>query len=186
MSPPEFVPFPKMPRLSREVLITEKIDGTNAQIWINDDGSEIVAGSRSRWITPAEDNFGFARWVEDNRIELLRLGPGRHFGEWWGSGIQRGYGLPKGEKRFSLFNLSRWADDEARPACCHVVPLLWRGVFDQRAVKDCLDDLEMFGSHAARGFMKPEGVVIFHVQGNFGLKKTILKDEEPKGISESA
>jgi hypothetical protein len=79
--------------------------------------------SRSRWITPDDDNFGFAAWVEANRDELLTLGPGRHFGEWWGSGIQRGYGLPKGEKRFSLFNVSRWG--ESRPACCHVVPVLY-------------------------------------------------------------
>ena len=29
-----FVPFPKMARLRRDILITEKIDGTNAQIVI--------------------------------------------------------------------------------------------------------------------------------------------------------
>ena len=29
--------------------------------------------------------------------------------------------------------------------------------------------------------MKPEGVVIFHPQGNVGFKKTIEKDEEWKG-----
>ncbi len=61
-------------------------------------------GSRTRWITAQDDNHGFARWVEGNKQELLKLGAGRHFGEWWGSGIQRGYGLQKGEKRFSLFN----------------------------------------------------------------------------------
>ena len=52
--------------------------------------------------------FGFARWVETNRERLITLlGPGLHFGEWWGSGIQRGYGLTKGDKRFSLFNVER-------------------------------------------------------------------------------
>lgn len=40
----------------------------------------------------------------------------------------------------------------------------------------------MGGSVAAPGFMKPEGIVIFHVQGNFGLKKTLEKDEVPKGM----
>jgi hypothetical protein len=29
--------------------------------------------------------------------------------------------------------------------------------------------------------MKPEGIVVFHVAGNVGFKKTIEKDEEPKG-----
>jgi len=79
----EFIEFPKMARLSRECFITEKIDGTNAQVHITDDG-EIYAGSRSRWITPQDDNFGFAKWVESNRDELIKLGVGSHFGEWWG------------------------------------------------------------------------------------------------------
>jgi hypothetical protein len=43
----EFAEFPKMARLSRECIITEKIDGTNAQICITDDGQMLV-GSRTR------------------------------------------------------------------------------------------------------------------------------------------
>lgn len=169
----EFQEFPKMPRLSREVIITEKIDGTNAQVFITEDG-QILAGSRTRWITPELDNFGFAAWVRDNAADLLALGPGRHFGEWWGSGIQSGYGLSKGEKRFSLFNVSRWG--ESRPACCHVVPVLYRGIFDTAAVDACLEDLRVNGSRAAPGFMRPEGVVVFHVAGNCGFKKTLGND----------
>jgi hypothetical protein len=172
----EFLEFPKMPRLSREIIVTEKIDGTNAQIGIADDGT-IYAGSRSRWITPEDDNHGFARWVAEHADELRELGPGRHFGEWWGSGIQRRYGLS--EKRFSLFNVGRWSD--VRPACCHVVPVLFRGVFDIAEVDICLADLRDEGSQAAPGFMRPEGVVVFHVAGNVGFKKTIERDEMPKG-----
>lgn len=103
-----FVEFPKLARAARQCIITEKIDGTNAQVYISDDGFTMKVGSRTRWITPQDDNFGFAAWVEANREELMKLGPGRHYGEWWGSGIQRAYGLPKGERRFSLFNVSRW------------------------------------------------------------------------------
>lgn len=180
----EFEAFPKIARLSREIIVTEKIDGTNAQVWVSDDGSELRAGSRSRWITAAEDNFGFARWVADHRDELLTLGPGRHFGEWWGSGIQRGYSLPKGEKRFSLFNISRWGEE--RPACCHVVPVLYRGEFSQIAIGRSLHRLQDGGSVAAPGFMKPEGVIIFHVAANIGFKKTLEKDEEPKSLARGA
>jgi len=114
--------------------------------------------------------------------ELLLLGPGRHFGEWWGNGIQRGYGLPKGEKRFSLFITSRWSDDAVRPACCHVVPILRTGIFDTDMVRDALFHLEKDGSCAAPGFMNPEGVIIFHVAGNLMFKKTIKNDESPKGM----
>src|SRR5271170_4782953 len=103
-----FVEFPKIARYSREVVCSEKIDGSNGQIYINDTMTEVFAGSRSQWITPEQDNFGFARWVAENKEELLKLGPGSHFGEWWGAGIQRRYDLK--EKRFSLFNTHRWSD----------------------------------------------------------------------------
>lgn len=175
----EFKEFPKIARLSREVIITEKIDGTNAQVFISEDGN-IIAGSRTRWITSQDDNYGFAKWVEENKDELLKLGIGRHFGEWWGSGIQRGYNLQKGEKRFSLFNVSRWNDSELRPKCCHVVPVLYQGLFDTNKINECLDLLKEKGSIASPGFMRPEGIVVFHIAGNIGFKKTIEKDDVPK------
>ena len=174
----EFEPFPKMARLSREIIVTEKIDGTNAQIFIGEDGSFLV-GSRTRWITPEMDNHGFARWAFENRDALMELGPGRHFGEWWGSGIQRRYGL--NEKRFSLFNVTRWGEE--RPACCHVVPLLHQGEFSQLAINDALSKLESEGSVAAPGFMKPEGVAVYHVAARVGFKKTIEKDDVPKSLA---
>ena len=72
----DFQGFPKIARLSREVIVTEKLDGTNAQVLIGEDGS-IRAGSRSRWITPQDDNYGFAKWVAENEAELWKLGPGQ-------------------------------------------------------------------------------------------------------------
>ncbi len=174
----EFIPFPKMPRLSRNVIITEKIDGTNACIYISENG-DFLTGSRTRWITPDDDNHGFSKWAHANREELMALGHGQHFGEWWGSGIQRTYGLT--EKRFSLFNVSRWADDAVRPACCHVVPTLAHGIFNSVMVEMQLDILQSTGSKAAPGFMKPEGIIIYHVAAGIGFKKTIEKDHEYKG-----
>lgn len=175
----EFQGFPKIARLSREIVITEKIDGTNAQVLITEEG-DVIAGSRTRIITPEQDNFGFAKWVQDNREELLKLGPGRHFGEWWGQGIQRKYGLD--EKRFSLFNVSRWDDPEVRPACCHVVPVLFRGNFNTQRVGDAIRRLKRHGSVAAPGFMDPEGVIVYHTASNVMFKKTIKNDEVPKAL----
>lgn len=193
----EFKDFPKIARLTREVIVTEKIDGTNAQIYISYDGS-MMFGSRTRWITPDDDNYGFAAWASDNRDELLKLGPGRHFGEWWGSGIQRKYGL--NEKRFSLFNVQRWAlhgtvpesyptadprvfkTQDVLPFCCGLVPVLYRGMFDTSEIDLCIDRLRNHGSVAAPGFMRPEGVVVFHTAGNVGFKKTLEKDDMPKGV----
>jgi hypothetical protein len=173
----DFVEFPKIYRLSREIVITEKIDGTNGCIAISDDGTEMQVGSRSRWLMWDADNFGFHAWAQAHKDELLTLGPGRHYGEWWGSGIQRRYGL--NEKRFSLFNVSLW--NESRPACCGVVPILYRGEFRTEVIDSVLANLAANGSVAAPGFMKPEGVVIFHTQGNVAFKKTIEKDAEHKG-----
>ena len=174
----DFVPFPKMARLSREIIVTEKIDGTNAQVFVAEDG-RIMAGSRNRWVTPEDDNYGFAKWVKAHEDELRELGPGRHFGEWWGQGIQRNYSLT--EKRFSLFNVSRWG--EVRPACCHVVPVLFRGDFTQSAWATALNDLAKNGSVAAPGFMRPEGIIVFHVAANLGFKKTLERDHEPKSLA---
>ena len=194
----EFIEFPKIARYSREVAVTEKIDGTNSCIFISEDGSEFLTGSRTRWITPERDNHGFAQWAQEHRGELMGLGSGRHMGEWWGSGVQRGYGLVNGDKRFSLFNVSRWclngqvpqqipsADprvvkmQDVLPQCVGLVPVLWRGKFDDLDADRILADLVASGSHASPGFMRPEGIVIFHLAGCVGFKKTIEKDDEPK------
>ena len=175
----QFEPFEKMARLSRRVVVSEKIDGTNATVYVDDSG-RVFAGSRTRWITPADDNYGFAAWVASHATELCDLGPGLHRGEWWGQGIQRGYGIT--EKRFSLFNVIRWAD--SHPACCHVVPVLFDGIWDGTELAMVLSNLRLLGSEAAPGFMRPEGIVVFHVAGNVGFKKTLEKDEISKSQAE--
>ena len=174
----DFIPFPKIPRLKRGCVITEKLDGTNAQVVVGEDGS-VRAGSRSRWITPEDDNYGFARWVRDHEDELRELGPGQHFGEWWGAGIQRRYGLR--EKRFSLFNTGRWAEE--RPACCHVVPVLYSGDFSTNTVDHVLDTLRDVGSLAPPGFMDPEGVIVFMTAARHLYKVLLKNDELPKGVA---
>lgn len=192
-----FAAFEKIARIHRDVVITEKIDGTNGVIAIADDFDELCVGSRSQWITSEKDNFGFARWVKENEDEVRKLGPGYHYGEWWGGKIQRGYGLS--EKRFSLFNVARWGAPETRPACIGVVPTLYTGPLfvtpgfsptdDEApmvtsAVAAALGDLRRQGSRAAPGFMKPEGVVIFHTASQSLFKATLEKDEKPKGSLE--
>lgn len=188
----EFEPFGKIGRLKRDCLVTEKIDVSNAQIGIvplgNEDrpgritvrdGFEIFAGSRNRWLQPGKntDNFGFAGWVNDNADELAKLGEGRHFGEWWGLGIQRGYGLT--ERRFSLFNPYRWKDD-VRPSCCGVVPILYQGVFDSAAIEQAVVDLDNYGSVARPGFDKPEGIIVYHSATKTYFKRLLEGDEISK------
>jgi hypothetical protein len=175
--PAEFQPFPKIARLYRECIITEKIDGANSQIIVGEDGS-VACGSRSRLLSVEDDNFGFAAWVRDNEAYLFTLGPGAHFGEWWGSGIQRRYGIT--EKRFSLFNTSRW-NEETKPKCCHVVPVLATGIFSSLLIEGCMNRLRVEGSVAVPGCMRPEGIIIYHIASGMYFKATLERDEEWKG-----
>lgn len=175
----EFQAFPKLSRLFKMTgcTITEKIDGTNAGIYIDSEGN-IKAASRNKFITPEDDNYGFAKWVVANKDELLKLGPGVHHGEWWGHGIQRGYGVDS--KRFSLFNVQRWGrPDVVLPACVGLVPILARGEFSKEFVASTMTNLKTDGSHVAPGFMNPEGVVI-HIHGTDMLIKETFEYNEGK------
>lgn len=87
----DFVPFPKIPRLKREVCVTEKIDGTNAQVNI--------------------------RVINDPLINVSAV----------------------------------------------------------------MEKLRTLGSVAAPGFMKPEGIIVYHSAARSYFKMTLEKDSEPKG-----
>ena len=162
-----FKAWPKIPRLENEVYhITEKIDGTNGAIIIqpyedtclaaesfNGVTYGVWAQSRTRLITPENDNFGFAKWVKDNAEQLIAdLGVGYHYGEWWGNGIQRGYGLE--ERRFSLFNPTKYS------SVCHNIPeILTVDIMpDDHTLKHLL---VTHGSYIVPGYMRPEGLVIY-------------------------
>ncbi|MBA2707192.1 MAG: hypothetical protein H0U59_05245 [Gemmatimonadaceae bacterium] len=159
-----FQGFPKIPRLvNEEMVVTEKIDGTNAQVLVEPDG-DVWAGSRNRWLTPESDNFGFAGWVRDHKDQLRGLGVGRHFGEWWGLGIQRRYGVS--DKRFWLFR-----EREMRPECVGVVPEIYRGPAGDAKVADILAGLKKDGSRAVPGWMQPEGIVVHYLLSNARWKR---------------
>jgi hypothetical protein len=151
----------------------------------------MFAGSRNRWLKVGKqsDNNGFASWVKEHAEQLFDLGEGRHFGEWYGKGINRGYGLE--EKRWALFNVSKWQNknlllvDEKQsypPSCCEVVPILYEGMFDTSVVDYYLDKLAREGSVAVPGYLNAEGVCVFHTASGHYYKKTIENDQQPKGL----
>lgn len=190
---PGFVEFASIARLSRDIIVTEKIDGANAQVLVTPDG-QVIAGSRNRWVPldGKQTHFGFEKWVAEHADELRDgLGVGAHYGEWWGSGIQRRYGLT--EKRWSLFNVGRWTspyNDALRTCgdstvcnevpCCHVVPVLLKWTFCTEKIDECLSELQANGSAAAPGFMQPEGVVVYHAASKQLFKKTLDKNDGHK------
>lgn len=178
----EYPKFQKIKRLNRGCVITEKIDGTNALVFVGEDGT-VRAGQRTKWVPwpDGPDNHGFAQWVKAHEDELRKLGPGHHYGEWYGQGIQRTYGLT--EKRFALF---RWPKSDFLPECCEMVPALYKGPFQMEAVKYCIAQLIVGGSKAVPGFMKPEGVVVWHEAIGFLAKVTCENDEKPKERRDNA
>jgi hypothetical protein len=197
---PEFTEWPKTHRLYRTIIVSEKLDGTNAalhieklgdvsHITIADESSvrvgsdvyRVTAQSRKRLIYPGKgpdgtslDNYGFAAWCQANAARLVEtFGQGLHFGEWWGKGINRGYGIEG--RRFSLFNT-----DKHKGLCAEIggvvvepVPVMYQGMFSDESIKGALADLAYNGSVAAPGFLDPEGVCVFHSQTRSVWKVTL-------------
>jgi hypothetical protein len=178
MEQAEFKDFGKIARFrTARAIVTEKIDGTNAQVLVPvDPAAPVLAGSRNRWVTPESDNFGFAAFVAEHAAVLRRLGPGRHFGEWYGAGIGRRYGLT--ERRLALFNWSRYSNaalPEGLPPSVEVVPVLYDGPLDTAAISAAIERLYTTGSVLVPGWSKPEGAVV--QVGDFRWKVTDNGDQ---------
>ncbi|MEV6638066.1 RNA ligase family protein [Actinoplanes sp. NPDC051470] len=173
---------------------------------INEDGVpqfewHVRPGSRNRWLTTESDNFGFAAFVRQNAAELVNLGPGNHYGEWFGKGINRGYNL--NERWFALFNVARWFDPrweyaepyrewfpKAQPApnCITVVPVIRANVPGDRMTEDvrgALDTLSVVGSFAVPTFKNPEGVVAYHDGARQLFKAFPAGYDQPKSARQS-
>jgi len=200
----EFSSWGKTPRLFRDIVITEKIDGTNSAVIIqqiesiadaahdtaivqkNGQYYEVGAQSKNRLIYPGKttDNHGFADWVYTNAEALFDvLGAGRHYGEWWGHGIQRGYGMDR--KAFSLFNTEKRSGEfpvagiQVGQVILNTVPVLYQGEFSQESIRLRLEDLERYGSFAAPMYRNPEGICVYHTQSKQVYKVTL--DNQDKG-----
>lgn len=213
-----FQAWPKIPRWEKrgtEMFITEKVDGTNAAIHIGGEGDNadgqssvfIGAQSRTRMLDPLNgiDNNGFGVWVMQNAEALIRLlGPGIHYGEWYGGKIQRGYGLQ--QKRLALFDTRRWhtqdtflieswhggpnrrvwnqdieesTTNELQELGVHPIPLLYAGAWHTEAVDELTEYLKESGSVVVPGYQNPEGLVIKH-RNSQQLYKVILEGDTPK------
>lgn len=170
----DFKSYPKIEQLGKLYMtITQKIHGTNAQVYIKElqfgTGFNVFAGSRTRWLTPEDDNHGFCKWVDENSKELMKvLGEGRHYGEWCGKGINNGEGLST--KSLVLFDWWKYTNVEKYPfypflsesLLIRTVPVLYKGPFSYEKINECMELLKSEGSRLTPvgWFMKPEGIVI--------------------------
>lgn len=109
---------------------TAKLHGTNAAVVYSPEG-EIYPQSRSRVLQPekGDDNAGFGQYVLKNssffkerfegfkretNIDITSEDSIVFYGEWCGSGIQKGVGIAQLSKRFVLFSIAivKKVDDE--------------------------------------------------------------------------
>lgn len=164
-------------RENKNKTITEKLDGTNACVVVYN--GEVRAQSRKRFITPDDDNYGFAKWVYDNAGALMdTLGYGYHYGEWFGEGIQKN---PLGieGKRFALFHPTKYTEANgynlAMVDGLETVPLLHHGQCDVWTIPNIMQDLELYGS-------KVVGAKTSQEPGFFDMNVTYTKAAEPEGI----
>lgn len=213
----EFIKWENTARLFRDAVITEKLDGTNACVIfeeIEESGQlptslirtltygdrmyAAYAQSRNRLITPSNDNAGFAKWVESNANRLFYvLGEGRHYGEWWGAGVGRKYGMDR--KVFSVFNTAGWYKvDEGTPGedsrskrayiagiNIEAVPVLFQGQFSEDTIRDCARQLKLHGSYATHKytgeyFSNPEGICVYHKDADRVFKYTLDGNDKHK------
>lgn len=165
----EFKAYPKTQRLSNEIItISEKIDGSNGVLYVDHTSRTVMAGSRSRWLeddgTKSWDNHGFGAWVKENEEKLLNLPEGYHYGEWYGKGINRNYGLK--DRRFMLFNLDRYIrffdeTDLPKELEPETVVALLTGDEDLHDQLECIQtSLKENGSLHVPGFKSTEGIIL--------------------------
>ena len=99
-----------------------KLHGTNAAVRVAADGA-VTAQSRTRDITPDDDNYGFAAWVEGKADSFRWLAKGQEaifYGEWCGHGINDGTAVQQiGRKVFAIFEGPAHRGDVLR-VCHHI------------------------------------------------------------------
>lgn len=192
--------FPSIERLENlHCVITEKIDGTNGLIeyWIDSNPNhfpycQVRFGSRNRYITTTDDNSGFANFFFSHKSRILEIIGNleepptqsiRIYGEWFGKGIQRGYGLD--QKYFMPFS-SFWAEKMIEAGIPNIKEpaILYTGKFIEAEVDHQMGILKFDGSHVVPGYRNPEGIVIYFSHYNFRLKQTFTgpkwQTDEPK------
>lgn len=162
---PEFISYGKTHRFNRdeakwavgaEVVITEKVDGTNALVYVDKNKGLVLAGSKEKWLVEGvNDNFDFLQYVNKNKEYLMySLKDGYNYGEYWGPGVGRSYNQE--ERFFSPFDGSG------------AIPVLYRGKLSLEVLDSLVEDLTLNGSKLVLGYMHPEGLVIQYMEKGYG------------------
>lgn len=102
-----------------------KLDGTNAGVQVSKDG-KIAAQSRTKIITPDDDNMGFAKWVEEHRGYFSGLAGNKHmtvFGEFCGKGIQKGTAISQLDHKVFVVFAIQYGGVDGEPSVIDINPV---------------------------------------------------------------
>jgi hypothetical protein len=184
--------FPKIQRLENlEVIVTEKLDGTNAVIYkeTEEDGTiRFKFGSRNRWLGGHDEkgkiieNHGFFQFCSDNLEYLMKLSDGYHYGEFIGPGINRGYFRDK--KMLFLFDtrLEEAANNGLFGPDIRTVPVLAENISlieVMMYMKDIKDENPELMS-TINEQVKMEGVMLYIPRLNQRIKVIFDKEHNPQ------
>ncbi len=137
-----------------------KLDGTNAAVVIDKEGNVYGFQSRTQFITPTNDNAGFAAWASkvtwplnqsDNSVRIIH-------GEWFGPGIQSGTACQKlPRKIFGIFCLEM-SNNRIDPELGEVTGRLF--IVDPEKIAEALKDwshpdVYIIPWHSFEGAMEP-------------------------------
>ncbi len=121
-----------LPLGKQKFIGTVKTHGTNAGVRHCVEGDELKFQSREHYITPLNDNAGFAFFAKSKEITFKKMFSdirARYeklsgqsiadrdlivFGEWVGKGIQKGVAVSEIEKTFLIFDICIPSDDEEK------------------------------------------------------------------------
>ena len=94
--------------LTGHVIIQPKLDGSGGQVSYNKKTGELITGSRRRFLTPEDDNQGFAKHIQDNKEKYLNFFKENPtltlYGEWLVNGTIKHY-EPKALHKFYVFDV---------------------------------------------------------------------------------
>jgi hypothetical protein len=96
----------------------------------------------------------------DNGLHIAeKLGEGYHYGEWYGTGIQKNPHKIDG-RRFALFNSNRWRDGrQERPDGFECVPILYEDVYTNTIIEETMQALRL---RSIAFSYKAEGIVVWY------------------------
>ena len=179
MKPDEdFHAFPEVEHICKtHMRITQKVHGSNCQIYIyEEDGTKkLKVGTKNRWLSLDDDNYGVCKFVHDNAEFFLQFSLGHHYGEWAGKGINSGEGM-KERMLFLFSNPARYEGITFHPNVTFV-PEMYNGVLDQSQIEYWMTFLKANGSFIVPGFMNVEGII---AEINGKRYKKVFKKEESK------